>query len=188
MKSRKTTTKEKILQAARQVLEKEGIKGLSQTTVAKQVGISQGQLTYHFKKRSDLILALTETTLDEIAEFIWSKSPGLSERTSDSFLAPIISLIKSKNRIRALLGLVIEADDDEEIRKQLVDRADKVRSLIALTLELSEESSEVTMLHALIMGYSLMFFVQDSPKKVAQLTLDFKKNIQLILYNLGRDQ
>lgn len=188
MKSRKIPTKEKILQAARQVLESDGIKGLSQTTVAKQVGISQGQLTYHFKKRSDLILALTETTLDEIAEFIWAKSPGLADGTLDAVLAPLISLIKSKNRIRALLGLVIEADDSDEIRRQLINRADKVRSLIAIALEQPEDSADVTLVHALILGYSLMFFVQDSPKKVTQLTLDFKENIHRILVQGNREK
>lgn len=42
------------------ILEKHGIQSLTQMEVAKGVAIPQGQLTYHFPKRTDLIMAVTD--------------------------------------------------------------------------------------------------------------------------------
>ncbi len=51
-------TKIKILNAARQLLNEQGLSKVSQRTIADYLRISPGNLTYHFKKRSDIIEAL----------------------------------------------------------------------------------------------------------------------------------
>lgn len=51
-------TKDKILKSTRELLNKRGLSGVSQRTIAEHLNISPGNLTYHFKKRNDIIESL----------------------------------------------------------------------------------------------------------------------------------
>lgn len=53
-----SSTKKKILEASRKLLNQQGLAAVSQRTIATHLGISPGNLTYHFKKRSDIIEGL----------------------------------------------------------------------------------------------------------------------------------
>jgi len=52
------STKNKILISSRNLLNKQGLSGVSLRTIAEYLKISPGNLTYHYKKRSDIIEAL----------------------------------------------------------------------------------------------------------------------------------
>jgi len=51
-------TKEVILKTALELFNKEGLAKVTLRTIANKMGISQGNLNYHFKKREDIIDAL----------------------------------------------------------------------------------------------------------------------------------
>ncbi len=51
-------TKQNILRAARILLNERGVSNVSQRLISEHIAISPGNLTYHFKKRSDLLEAL----------------------------------------------------------------------------------------------------------------------------------
>ncbi|MCF6269198.1 MAG: TetR/AcrR family transcriptional regulator [Melioribacteraceae bacterium] len=51
-------TKEKILNSSLKLFNKYGLAKVTLRTIAKEVGISQGNLNYHFKKRDEIIEAL----------------------------------------------------------------------------------------------------------------------------------
>ena len=51
-------TKAKILETALLLFNEKGLSKVKLRTIAKEMGISQGNLNYHFKKRSDIIEAL----------------------------------------------------------------------------------------------------------------------------------
>lgn len=55
-------TKQKILNAALEVLMESGFPALTQTRIAEVAGVSQGNLTYHFPTRTDLLKAVVEET------------------------------------------------------------------------------------------------------------------------------
>ena len=57
-------TKNKILQAALEVLQEGGVKQLSQPKVAKAAGVRQSNLTYYFPKKNDLIAGLMQQHID----------------------------------------------------------------------------------------------------------------------------
>ena len=48
----------RILDAAVQLLETEGAKAFGQTRVARAAGVKQGNITYHFPKKADLVAAV----------------------------------------------------------------------------------------------------------------------------------
>ncbi len=155
-----TKTKDKILQSALDLLESGGIQAVTQLAVAKLVGISQGQLTYHFPKRTDLILALTEIAQNQVSEFIFKQSSNLHSQKDNKITSLIWSSINNPHRIRAMLGLVIEADTNDEIRKKLIDQEEKSRALIAFATGHEVTSPAVTMIHATLLGFGLLTFVK----------------------------
>lgn len=53
-----SATKEKILRSALRLFNEHGVASITLRTIAQDVGMSQGNLTYHFKKREDIIEAL----------------------------------------------------------------------------------------------------------------------------------
>ena len=60
------STQEKILNAALKLFNEKGLAQVSQRTIAEELGISPGNLTYHFKKREDIIEALYHRLVDQI--------------------------------------------------------------------------------------------------------------------------
>jgi AcrR family transcriptional regulator len=181
---KKPNTRQKILDAALRLLETSGIKGLSQPAVAKIVGISQGQLTYHFQKRTDLVIAVTQCALDQVADFLWSQNPELAGRSFEKLLDLVVTLMKSDTRVRALLGLVVEADENEDVRTKLMDQGEKVRTLIATALQIDPTDPEVTIAHAAMLGYAILFFMQRDRKKRALLEEHFKDNVKILIEHL----
>ncbi len=164
----KTTpsTKEKILHAALDILENNGIQNLSQLSVAKKLGISQGQLTYHFKKKSDLVLASAQTLLQSfLQQYGKSDAPSL--------LPLLLEFVKLRSRARAMFGLILEADLNAELKSSLVEQGRKNRELIASALGKNAEHSSVTHAHALLIGFGVMYFLTDDKTLRAKLDTDF---------------
>jgi AcrR family transcriptional regulator len=52
--------RDKILDAAARVVEREGVKAVTYETVAKEAGLTKGGLVYHFPSREDMVTALHE--------------------------------------------------------------------------------------------------------------------------------
>lgn len=59
-KSTASTTKDKILNAARDLFNQHGVETITVRHVAQHLGISHGNLCYHFPRREDIIFALYE--------------------------------------------------------------------------------------------------------------------------------
>lgn len=176
-------TKSKILDAALSLLENKGIQGLTQPAVAKLVGIPQGQLTYHFKKRADLVLAVTEMALEGIAEAVFQKEfrDIADGKELGPFLKLVLGVIKSRSRCRALFGLMLEADESSEVRARLLEQGAKVRNLIAVAARLDENDPNVTLLHSMMLGYGVQYFLVEDKAVRAQLDKDFEANFRALV-------
>jgi AcrR family transcriptional regulator len=59
-------TKQKILDTALELFNSLGLAKVTLRTIAKEIGISQGNLNYHFKKREDIIEALYFELVNEL--------------------------------------------------------------------------------------------------------------------------
>ncbi len=59
-------TKEKILTTALALFNKNGLSKITLRTIAKKMGISQGNLNYHFKKREEIIETLYFNLVNDI--------------------------------------------------------------------------------------------------------------------------
>ncbi len=89
----KRNTTELILVTALDLFNKKGLAQVTLRTIAQQMGISQGNLNYHFKKRSDVIEALYSRLIQEINYHMSQKQEtenlleGLMNRSSSVMLA-----------------------------------------------------------------------------------------------------
>ncbi|RMG25013.1 MAG: TetR/AcrR family transcriptional regulator [Bacteroidetes bacterium] len=63
-------TKEKILHTALRLFNEQGTSEISSRNISDEMGISYGNLCYHFPKKSDIILALYRQMQDEVTELI----------------------------------------------------------------------------------------------------------------------
>lgn len=176
----KKSTRELILGAAEKILQTSGIQALSQTAVAKMIGISQGQLTYHFQKRQDLMLALTDFTLDKIADYLYTHQSTVNSKSFFKLIEIVLAQMSSVSHVRTIIGLMIEADENEEIRQRMLSIAQKVRKMIGASLEVDEDSTEAIIGHATIMGFSFMMFMQKDKVARKKLEEDFKKSVQIL--------
>ncbi|MFK7772260.1 MAG: TetR/AcrR family transcriptional regulator [Saprospiraceae bacterium] len=61
-----STTKKKILDASRKLFNQQGLSAVSQRTIAAHLKISPGNLTYHFKKRNEIIEGLYFELVEKI--------------------------------------------------------------------------------------------------------------------------
>ena len=59
-------TKLKIINKAVELLNEKGVANVSLMNIAKAAGMSQGNLNYHFKHKSDLMKAIHQTMVDEM--------------------------------------------------------------------------------------------------------------------------
>ena len=180
----KENTKDKIIRIAVELLESEGIRSLTQPAVAKRVGIPQGQLTYHFPKRSDLVLAVADSAINRIAEFVFeqatqSAAQSLSGTQSEKrgpqsqVIDMIWALVRNHARIRALLSLVVEADDNEAVSQRLRDHHNRARMLIAMGMSAEADDAAVTMAHATMLGFGILSFIGGEDEKKLHQDFEF---------------
>lgn len=107
-------TNQKILRAARLLFNEQGVAKVSQRTICDHIAISPGNLTYHFKKRDDIIEALyfefaadiefcldsaekSELTLQELELFTRDTNKILFE--SRFFMIDFIQILRSHPNI-----------------------------------------------------------------------------------------
>ncbi|MFZ9541416.1 MAG: TetR/AcrR family transcriptional regulator [Ilumatobacteraceae bacterium] len=76
---RASSTTEEILDAAEEILKRRGSEGLSVRAVAQKIGISVGNLQYHFPTRAKLIDAVFSRRGDEFRAAILGKVENLDD-------------------------------------------------------------------------------------------------------------
>jgi AcrR family transcriptional regulator len=158
--------RERILSAALELLRSGGLKKFGQTQIAKAAGIPQGHLTYYFPKKADLVVAVARRSIDLLAGAVGA-SPGMaaSDPAARERIIPLItSIIQDRERTRMLLGMLIEADDNEEVRTLQIANSEASRKVVAEAVGLDPAKPEATALIAFLWGLGVYHFMyRDSP-------------------------
>ncbi|MCF2873975.1 MULTISPECIES: TetR/AcrR family transcriptional regulator [Tenacibaculum] len=63
-------TKQRILETALTLFNKEGYSNISSKKISEEIGMSYGNLCYHFPKKDDIVMRLHQNLLDEMDESI----------------------------------------------------------------------------------------------------------------------
>src|SRR5919205_3165991 len=95
--------RERILQAALDLLSQSGAHELTQPRVAKAAGVRQSHLTYYFPTRADLLQALAHYSIEKFVGQLAHAQPG-------RLPFEMASAAADKRRTRVMLGLVAAAD------------------------------------------------------------------------------
>ncbi|MCE7998536.1 MAG: TetR family transcriptional regulator [Rhodobiaceae bacterium] len=134
MKSR-TTTADRILQAGRTLFNDKGYAATTLTEIAAVVGISQGNLTYHFPTKSDLALRLISDARQHSQNRRATKRPG---DIADDYVEHLLFAmdmtwnhrfaLRDRGQVKEAIGVQIQdtelSADFDELR-QLVYRIEK---------------------------------------------------------------
>lgn len=132
----RNATRHRILEGAMEMFKKKGIHGASMESIARQVHVSKGLAYHYFASKEDLLAAVVEVWLDELAS-LWE---GLDsepdpvrrlERVIDRFCR---SLESDPDRYRLYLVIFMEWQYLPSIeaagrrRRKLARQMDRVRS------------------------------------------------------------
>jgi AcrR family transcriptional regulator len=122
------TTSEKILEAGRQLFNARGYAATSLADIASVVGISKGNLSYHFPTKQDLALQLRANARQRVLERKRNQQPG---DVSDDYIEHLLFAMDITWNYRFLLRDVAEFADEVDSRvPELAADFDELLTLI----------------------------------------------------------
>jgi AcrR family transcriptional regulator len=171
-RSRGGTARDRILDAAVDVLESSGLRKLAQPHIAKVAGVAQGHLTYYFPKKSDLVSALVGRFIELIKEDLpHNLREGALERVDlmrARALRMAFRIVKNRARMRMLLGLVVTAEDDPAVRETLGEHLQLVQSLVGRFLGKPAGDPDAEIVLAMLWGVGVQHLILEGARSDAQ--------------------
>lgn len=157
-------TKQKILNAALNVLMENGFPALTQTRVAEVAGVSQGNLTYHFPTRTDLLKAVVEESKLRMSAIRSAELEAgtISWASLEDFM---MSLPLSKTMPHLMLALTVAKDEDPTLSEWFAQADLGTRqNFRRLLAKFGYQTDEATLhfMRATMMGAALMHMQQNS--------------------------
>jgi AcrR family transcriptional regulator len=165
---REPRVRERILDAAVSVLENSGLRKFAQPHIAKVAGVAQGHLTYYFPKRQDLVSALLtkfiELVKDDLPQALIDGAHDRVDTMRARALRVAAHILKNRQRARMLLGLIVESENDPQLREDLAENLKFVRSMLAKFLGRSPKDPDVEIAMAMFLGVGLQHLVLDGER------------------------
>lgn len=173
--------KDSILNAGMTLLKEKGIAALTQPQVAKAAGVKQSHLTYYFPTRTKLLLAIAELT---ISAAITDIAASLAEKPERETLAATLSKIMITGLPpRAVIGLIVAADAEPEIRQSLRELVSYARAQVQTLLVkagLAASSDAALLFHATVIGLAVMHQARMSPESAHEVHDGVAAMLQLL--------
>lgn len=180
--------KESILQAGVALLDAQGIAALTQPKVARAAGVKQSHLTYYFPKRTDLLLAIAGHTIDGILANLAAR---LEQTVPSAALAETIAtLVSSGAPPRIMLGLIVAAEREPELRPALQKLVRHIRQRILALLEqagVANSTQAALLFHATLIGLAVMHEAQRTDQSAAELKAGLNAILALLGSHAGAD-
>lgn len=162
--------REDILMAGSMLLREKGVAALTQPQIAGAAGVKQSHLTYYFPKRANLLLAIAEFTLSTLME---SVAAQLQDKPQGRTLAEAVARIMVEGfPPRVLIGLVVAADSDPDIRKLLRKLIRHVRTAIQRLMQqagIDADDDAALLFHATVVGLAVMHQARLSKESAAEV-------------------
>ncbi|MBR5597858.1 MAG: TetR/AcrR family transcriptional regulator [Lachnospiraceae bacterium] len=130
-KERRTKTKYEIIQVASKFFLEQSYTNTSVHTIAKELGISPGNLTYHFPTKEHLLLGVTEKMVD-FKERKYQKEAGLGIESISSICLDFMTVVSGCQESPRAKDLFIAIYSSEMCRnhfqKRRIERAKRILS------------------------------------------------------------
>ena len=118
-----SNVRQRILDAALDIVEAQGIMALTQPKVAKAAALRQSHLTYYFPRKADLFAALLDASHDRAAKKGKSKPES---RGPASIFEQLAGVMFDRRRMQFFLGIVLATSDEPELRATVAAHADEL--------------------------------------------------------------
>ena len=157
--------RERILDAALDILRESGLQRLTQVHVAEQAGVRQSHLTYYFPTREDLFEAVTARAVEGIAGGV-RRAVGEQEGSGHGpLLARLATAVGSLEPMRMFVGLIVEADGDPALRAALVGGTHRLEAALADALGGDDATERARLVLAAVWGLGLYHFLVRPPPR-----------------------
>jgi AcrR family transcriptional regulator len=129
--------KEKILDAARRLIQEKGIASTTLGEIAKHAGIAKGTLYYYFPNKDDLLFELAEQQSDEYTErFVSLASQKMDYEKQLETMEEIIKELTSPGAGALIFHLILEGvSGNEALRKKFKSKYSEWSAKIKLGIE-----------------------------------------------------
>jgi AcrR family transcriptional regulator len=153
-----TDVKTRILEAALGLLAEHGVTELTQPKIAAAAAVRQSHLTYYFPTRMELLKAVAVHSLQSLMATLAAGAPPAGFDL-DAFARMAGEQVSDVRRTRVMLGLVVTADQDPEVRQFMRDFVGTVRHHMGnLFRMLGKEVDEdaIAAFHTLMVGIAIL--------------------------------
>lgn len=146
-----------ILEAGLAVLREEGLAGFTQPNVAAKAGLRQGNLTYYFATRADLLAAVARAAIDlqlGAARALLGSAKSLNDATT-----AMGAVVVRHENTRVFVALNQAADQEPALQALFTELLEGFVEAIADFLKrmnLQPTQSHIDLLHAVFVGLSVI--------------------------------
>jgi AcrR family transcriptional regulator len=148
-----------LIEAGLQILREDGLAGLTQPKVAARAGLRQGNLTYYFPTRSEMLEAVARAAIDRQLTAADEMARGAAGGSVEKAAATLATVLTRHETTRVLVGLAQAADQQPAVRTLFNELADgfllRLSALLA-DLGLDPSPARVDLAHALLVGLSVI--------------------------------
>ena len=155
---RGATVRDRILDAALEILCESGVQRLSQVTVADRAGVRQSHLTYYFATRQDLLCAVVTRGVDGTAESVRS-AVGQDDGGPEALVARVARSVAGLEHMRLFIAMIVESDGDPALRALLAEGTRRFEATLAEALEAAGSRDDARSLLISLWGLGLYEFV-----------------------------
>ena len=152
------------------LLKEKGIAALTQPQVARAAGIKQSHLTYYFPTRAGLLLGVAEKS---ISATIADLEARLTRTPRPATLAAMIAdVMVAGVPPRVMIGLIVAADADPEIRQPLRKLIKHIRGQVHTVLAkagLAGSADAAMLFHAAVVGLAVMHQARMNPESAREV-------------------
>jgi AcrR family transcriptional regulator len=152
-----SNVRRRILDAALDIVETQGVEALTQPRLAKAAGLRQSHLTYYFPRKADLLVALLQASHDRASGRCAARG---KTQPAEDVVELLESLMFDRNRMRFFLGIILAASEEPELRRVLEAHARRPAELAALLFGREAADPDVIAFIDLLRGLGLRMLLQ----------------------------
>jgi AcrR family transcriptional regulator len=154
-----TNVRERIIDAAIEILAESGVRRLSQVAVSRKAGVRQSHLTYYFPAREDLLKAVTTRGVDEISAGLRGVVGRDGPPGGQAWLERLVRAIADLEHMRLFVGMIVEADSDETVREILAGGTRRMEAVLGEVLGGDDAEERARVVLATAWGVGLYGFL-----------------------------
>jgi AcrR family transcriptional regulator len=148
----------RILDTAFGLLAEHGVAHLSEPRVSRAAGVRQINLTYYFPTRADLLVGVARHSMEILAGPLLDQAQR-GAVTPAQMPAILTAALTDRRRIRAVLGLIVAADEDPQVREAMRELLQLVRARLSevfTALGMPADPQSIALVHTFVVGAAVL--------------------------------